>query len=83
MPPTEPAPFVEISSWVFSLAYASSVFSAVCDRKGELIRGLYILWRMVDLRLELFQGVLENYKIAGRDNYVKTIDTNPPVAAFS
>ena len=34
------------------------------------------------MRLKLFQGVLVNYKKAGRDNYVNTIDTNPPVAAL-
>ena len=31
------------------------------------------------MRLKLFQGVLV---IAGRDNYVNKIDTNPPVAAL-
>ena len=34
------------------------------------------------VRLELFQCVLVNYKIAGRDNYVNRIDPNPPVAAL-
>ena len=40
------------------------------------------VWWHKDVRLKLFQGVLENYKIAGRDNYVNTIDSNPPVAAL-
>ena len=34
------------------------------------------------MRLKWFQGVLVNYKLAGRDNYVNTIDTKPPVAAL-
>ena len=34
------------------------------------------------MRLKLFQGVLVNYIIAGGDNYVNRIDTNPPVAAL-
>ena len=30
------------------------------------------------MRLKLFQGVLGSYKIAGRENFVNKIDTNPP-----
>ena len=33
-------------------------------------------------RLKLFQGVLVNYKIAGRDNYLNKMCTNQPVAAL-
>ena len=40
------------------------------------------VWWHNDVRLKLFQGVLVNYKIAGRDNYVNKIDTNPAVAAL-
>ena len=34
------------------------------------------------MRLKLFQGVLVNYKLAGRDNYVNKMYTNPPVAVL-
>ena len=34
------------------------------------------------MRLKLFQGVLMNYKIAGRDNNLNAIYINPPVAAL-
>ena len=35
------------------------------------------------MRLDkLFQGVLANYKIAGRDDYVNKMYTNPPVEAL-
>ena len=34
------------------------------------------------MSLKLFQGVLVNNKIAGRDNYVSKIYTNPPVVAL-
>ena len=40
------------------------------------------VWWHEYVRLKLFQGVLVNYKIAGRDIYVNQIDTNPPVAAL-
>ena len=41
-----------------------------------------LVWWQKDVRLTLFQGVLVNYKIAGRDNYVNKMYTNPPVAAL-
>ena len=34
------------------------------------------------MKLKLFQGVLVNYKVAGRVNYVNKMDSNPPVAAL-
>ena len=40
------------------------------------------VWWHKYVRLKLFQGVLVNYKIAGRDNYVNKIDTKPPVEAL-
>ena len=40
------------------------------------------VWWNKYVRLKLFQGVLVNYKIAGRDNYVNKMDTNPPVAVL-
>jgi hypothetical protein len=40
------------------------------------------VWGNKNVRLKVFQGVLVNYKIVGRDSYVNTIDTKPPVASL-
>ena len=40
------------------------------------------VWWNKYVRLKLFQGVLVKYKIAGRDDYVNKMYTNPPVAAL-
>ena len=40
------------------------------------------VWWNKYVRLKLFQGVLVNYKIAGRDNYVNKMYTNQPVAVL-
>ena len=38
-------------------------------------------WLPLDC-FHLFQGVLVNYKIVGRDSYVNKFDTKPPVASL-
>ena len=43
---------------------------------------LLVAYGGINVRLKLFQDVLVNYKIAGRENHVNKIDTNPPVAAL-
>ena len=39
-------------------------------------------WWHKNVRLKLFQGVLVNYKIVGRDSYLNKIDTKPSVASL-
>ena len=40
------------------------------------------VWWHKNVGLKLFQGVLVNYKIVGRDSYVNKFDTKPPVASL-
>ena len=59
---------------IYYNSVAAGIFFKACSVSG--------VWWHKYARLKLFQGVLGNYKIARRDNYVNKIDKNPQAAVL-